>query len=140
MFGPLDLLLPYIEYVLLVLVLVNAVTRHLAHGSYVDQYREGGAEAITRYTAHEVSNVLLVLATFYYMTTHFHGGVIMTILVLALLITDFFEFEARKVEARKEDPLQRPKGALGAWTLVLLYAAFQSVFFVVAPLWEYVVG
>jgi len=140
MFGPLDLLLPYIEYVLFVLVLVNAVTRVLAHRSHVNQYREGGAETISRYLLHDVSNAVLLLAALYFMTVHFHGGVVLSVLILGLLVTDFFEFEARKVEARKEDSLERPKGALGAWTLVFLYAAFQSVFFVVEPLWKIIVG
>ncbi|SNZ02530.1 hypothetical protein SAMN06269185_0045 [Natronoarchaeum philippinense] len=128
MFGPLDLLLPYVEYVFLVLVLVNAVTRFLAQRHYVDQYQDGGAEALDRYLPHDVSNVLLVLGAFYFTTITLHAGTILSVLALGVFVTDFFEFEARKVEARREDPLQRPKGALAAWTLVLAYALFQSVF------------
>ncbi len=139
MLGPLDLLLPYIEEVLLVLVLVNGVTRLVAQRQYNSQYDEGGADAITKHPAHLASNVLLLLAAFYYLTVTFHAGVLMFIFVITLFLADFFEFEARLAEARREDPLELPKGALAAWGLVLLYASYRSLFFVVQPIWESIV-
>ncbi|HMB49583.1 DUF7313 family protein [Natronoarchaeum rubrum] len=141
MFGPLDVLLPHVEYVFLVLVLVNAVTRFLAQRHYVSQYRDGGADAIDRYAVHDLSNVLLVLGAFYFTTITLHAGTILSVLALGLFVTDFFEFEARKVEARKEEELGRPKGALAAWTLVLAYALFQSLFLILeqSALWGNIV-
>lgn len=134
MFGPLDLLLPYIEHVILLLVLVNAATRLVEHGNYVSQYRDDGLEAMSRSPVHIATNVLLVLATFYYLTVDFHAGTVLSVLVLGLFVTDFFEFEARLVEARKEESLDRPKAALGAWGAVFVYAAYQSLFATIVPL------
>jgi hypothetical protein len=125
LFGPLDALQGQIEIVILALVLVNMVTRFLAQRRYVDQYEDGGAEAISRWIPHEVTNVVLVLAAFYFMTVHHHGGLVTSVLVVGMVITDFFEFESRKVEARRDLPLDRPKAAIGAWMLALLYAIFQ---------------
>jgi len=127
-----------IEYVILVLVVVNFGTRLYAHRKHTAQ-AEDGAEAISRVIPHEVMNVLLVVASLYYMTVHHHGGMVMSTLVLGLFITDFFEFEARKVEARRGIELERPKGSLGAAALVLLYASYQTLFFLVEPIWSAVV-
>ncbi|PSP76496.1 hypothetical protein BRC81_12840 [Halobacteriales archaeon QS_1_68_20] len=127
--GPLDALGPYVEYIILVLVLVNFVTRRVAHGRHVRQADASeDAEEVTRSTFHEVTNVLLLLSSFYYASVEPHGGTVMSVLVIGLVITDFFEFEARKVEARKGDPLDAPNGAITAAVLVLLYAAYQALF------------
>jgi hypothetical protein len=125
LFGPLDALQGQIDIVILALVLVNMVTRFLAQRRYVDQYEDGGAEAISRWIPHEVTNVVLVLAAFYFMTVHHHGGLVTSVLVVGMVIADFFEFESRKVEARRDLSLDRPKAAIGAWMLALLYAIFQ---------------
>lgn len=139
MLGPVDLLLPYIEEVLLVLVLINGVTRLVAQRRYNAQYDKGGVDSITRHPVHIVSNVALVLGTFYYLTVSLHAGVLLTVLVLGLVFSDFFEFEARLAEARREAQIELPKGALAAWGLVLLYTAYRSLFFVVQPVWESIV-
>ena len=140
LFGPVDTILqPIIEYVVLALVLVNMATRFMAHRENVRAAREEGAEAVSRSTVHEITTVLLVLASFYLLTVHHHAGIVLSSLVLGLFITDFFEFEARKVEAIEERPLDRPKAALAASVLVLLYAAYLSVFFIIQPLWNSVV-
>lgn len=128
LFGPLDALQGQIEIVVLALVLVNMVTRFVAQRRYVDQYEDGGADAIRRWIPHELSNVVVVLAAFYFLTVHHHGGLVTAILVVGMVITDFFEFESRKVEARRDIPLDKPKAAIGAWTLALLYAIFQILF------------
>jgi hypothetical protein len=56
---------------------------------------------------------------------------VLSVLVLGLFLTDFFEFEARKVEARRDVPLDRPKGSIAAGMLVLAYAGYQALFFLI---------
>jgi len=147
LFGPLDTIFGtetvggalVIEYALLVLVVANFGTRLLAHRHHLSQYEEGGAEAITRHPAHTASNVLLVLTSFYYTTLAAHGGTVLSMLVLGAVITDFFEFESRKVEARRDIPLERPKGSLVAAVLVFMYAGYQSLFWVIQGPWSSVI-
>jgi hypothetical protein len=140
LFGPLDQLLAGpIEYVLLVLVLANVASRLVEHKTQVSEYESGGAEAISRHPARVATNALLVLVSFYYMTVHYHSGFVTAVLVLGLVLTDFFEFESRKVEARRELDLDKPKAAIAASGLVLLYAAYVSLFFLVEGLWNSVV-
>lgn len=139
LFGPLDgLLAPVIEYVVLVIVLGNLVTRFVAHQSHVRQ-AESDADAIARHSLHELSNVLLVLGSFYYMTLHHHSGMVLSVLVLGMVIADFFEFEARKVEAREGESLDQPKGAIFASMIVAAYALYLSLFFVIAPVWNAII-
>lgn len=147
LFGPLDTVLGapapgdalVIEYILFVLVLANFGTRLLAHHQHTSQYEDGGADAISRHPVHTASNVLLIVVSFFYMTIAHHGGMVMSVLVLGAVITDFFEFESRRVEARRDIPLERPKGAVVAAVLVLLYASYQALFWVIKSPWERVV-
>lgn len=147
LFGPLDTVFGsegpggvlLIEYVLLVLVLANFGTRLLAHRRHEAQYEGGGAEALARHPAHVASNVLLVVTSFFYMTIAHHGGMVMSVLVLGAVITDFFEFESRKVEARRDIPLERPKGAIVAVVLVAMYASYQALFWLIKDPWSAVV-
>mgnify|MGYP000412781659 CR=1 FL=1 len=139
LFGPIDLLAPYIEFVLLGLLVVNMAVRGWEHSQHVSQAEEGGADAIEQNSLRVATDFLLVLGAFYYVTVHHHGGLIFSVLVLGLFITDLFEFEARKVEARRGIEIEAPKGAIAASFLALLYIAFQSVFFLVAPVWNAVV-
>lgn len=136
--GPLDALEPYIAGLLVALVLVNMGTRILAFWSHQHQAKDG-PEAITRYLPHELSNVALILASFYYLSVHHHGGLILSTMVLMLFITDFFEYEARLVEAREERELERPKAAITASVITLGYALFQAAFWIVAPVWNAIV-
>ncbi|MHB9285611.1 hypothetical protein ACKVMT_01055 [Halobacteriales archaeon Cl-PHB] len=147
LFGPVDAIFGaelgfgdvlVIEAVLLALVLVNFVTRRVAHGRHVSQ-AEDGAEAVSRWPVHELVNFLLVLGSLYYVTINYPGGLVMAPLAIGLFITDFFEFEARKVEARRELPLERPKGSLVASFVLLLYAGYQALFFLIAPFYGSVV-
>jgi hypothetical protein len=135
--GPLDALGPYVEILLVVLVGVNVLTRLLADRSYREQ--AGTGLSLTRYLPHEVSNVLLVLTSFYYLTYDYHAGMVLSVLVVSLVVVDFFEFEARAVEARRDDPLERPKAALVGSALVLGYVLYTTVFFVVRPIWDAIV-
>ena len=139
LFGPVDAILaPYAEYVVLGLVLVNMITRQLAHRNTVAAAEEDG-ESLSRYLPHVASNVLLVLGSLYYMTLHQHAGIVLSFLVVGLFITDFFEFESRAVEIRNDMPVERPKAAISASVLVLLYAGFLAVYWVIAGPWEAIV-
>lgn len=137
--GPIDAVVgPYAEYVVLVLALVNLVTRKIAFDSYVSKAREG-VESFGRHPVHVVSTILLLLASFYFTTLEQHSGIVLSTLVLGMFFTDFFEFEARQVEARNDLEVDRPNSSLLASSLVVLYAAYLSLFFVVEPLWNAVV-
>ncbi|MFB6083892.1 MAG: hypothetical protein ABEJ94_06585 [Halorientalis sp.] len=132
LFGPLDTIVgPHMEFVLLALAIINIVTRAFTYRQHVKQAEEGGAEAISRNPIHAASNVLFVLAAFYYATLHHHSGIVTSALVVGVFLADFFEFEARKVEARRGIDIERPKGAIGASLLALAYIAYLSVYFLV---------
>ena len=139
LFGPIDsVLAPVIEFVLLVLVAANMGTRLLAHRAHLRQ-AENGAESLSRHRLHEASNLVLVLASFYFLTLHVHAGMVISVIVLGTVIADFFEFEGRQVELRQGWELEPPKGAIVGSMLALAYAAFQSLFFLVKPFWELIV-
>jgi len=140
MFGPIDALSrAQVEYILLALVIVTMVTRLLAHRAHVSQARDGGADAISRYLPHELASATLILGSFYYTTVEPHGGIVLSMLVIGTFITDFFEFESRKVEARTDEQLERPKAAVIGSLFVFSYAAYQSLFYVIAPIWNSIV-
>jgi hypothetical protein len=128
-----------LPYVVLALVLANMVTRLLGHRTYVRQAEQGGAEAVSRFVPHTVTSVALLLVSFGYVVVAPHGGMVLSVLVVGTLLADFFEFESRKVEARNGLTIERPKSALTGSLLVLLYAGYQSVFFVIQPFWNSVV-
>jgi hypothetical protein len=140
LFGPVDTLLaPYVTYALLGLLLVNIGLRGLEYGQHVKQAESGGADAVERNVGRVATNFLLVVGSFYYLTIEPHGGMVFSILFLGVFLTDLFEFEARKVEARRGIPIERPKGAIAASFLSLLYIAYQTLFFVIAPVWNSIV-
>ena len=137
--GPVDALEPVAGYLVLALVLVNMGTRWLAFRNYRKQANDEDREEVSRWVPHELSNLLLVLMSFYYLTLHHHAGIVLSTLVLGLFITDFFEVEARSVELRRDVPLDRPKAAILGSVIALVYALFQAGFQYVAPIWEAVV-
>jgi hypothetical protein len=130
---------PAILYVLIVLAVANVITRTISHRSHVRQAREEGADAISQHPAHVVTSILLILASFYLATVELHAGIVLSVLVVGMFITDLFELEARRVEARNDRPMGRPNGAIAASVLVVLYAAYISLFFVIAPVWNAIV-
>jgi hypothetical protein len=136
--GSLDAVAGILPYVALVLVLANMATRAISHRKHVQQAADG-EDALSRFTPHTITNVALVLTSFAYMVVHPHGGMVLSVLVVSMFLADFFEFESRKVEARNEMTVEAPKGAITASVIVLLYAAYQSIFFVVAPVWNAIV-
>jgi len=137
--GPVDALEPVAGYLVLALVLVNMGTRWLAFRNYRKQANDEDREEVSRWVPHELTNLLLVLTSFYYLTLHHHAGIVLSTLVLGLFITDFFEVEARSVELRRDVPLDRPKAAMIASLVVFLYAAYISVFFLVKDYWDAVI-
>lgn len=137
--GRLEAVEGLIPYAALVLVLANMVTRKLAHRTYVQQAKQGGDGAISRYVPHSIATIALVLVSFAYLVVAPHGGMVLSVLVLGMVLADFFEFEARQVEARNDMTIESPKSSLVASVLVLLYAAYQSLFFLVQPFWTQIV-
>jgi hypothetical protein len=139
--GPVDTIFAdIIEYVVFALVLVNMGTRWWAYRDYRKQARsDDHDEELSRNWVHEASNVALVLGSFYLLSLHHHAGIVLSTLVLGLFLTDFFEFEAKEVELRTDEELSSPKGAMTASFVVLLYAGYLSLFFVVEPFWNAIV-
>jgi hypothetical protein len=80
-----------------------------------------------------------VLGSFYLLSLHHHAGMVLSTLVLGLFLTDFFEFEAKEVELRKDEKLSSPKGAMTASFVVFLYAGYLSLFFLIEPIWSAIV-
>ncbi|WP_338741838.1 DUF7313 family protein [Haloplanus salilacus] len=136
--GALDALEPYIAHAVLALVVVNMLTRIRAHSVHERQV-EDGAEELSRYTPHSLSTLALVFVSFVFLIVEPHGGMVMSVIAVGLLLTDFFEFESRQVEARNDMTFERPKGAVAASLLALLYAGYQSLFVFVEPLWNAII-
>ena len=128
----------YLVYVVLVLVLANMVTRILAHRHH-EREADDGAEELSRYLPHTATNVLLILASMLYLAVEPHSGMVTVILVLGVFFSDFFEFEAREVEARTNEPIERPKASITASVILLLYVAYVGLFFLVKGYWNLVV-
>jgi hypothetical protein len=138
-FGPLDTVVgPHMEFVVLALVVANLLTRKVASDAHRRQARDDEA-ALSRHPWHSFTTWGLLLASLYYTTLHHHAGVVMTMLVVGVFLADFFEFESRKVEVREGHALERPKSAILLGLVALLYASYQSLFFLIQPLWDSVV-
>lgn len=133
----LEAIAPGLPVVILVLVLANMVTRFLSHRAHARQARE--EDDISRYTPHTLTSGALIVASLLFLVVEPHGGMVMSVLVLGMFVTDFFEFEARQVEARNGLTVERPKGGLAASVLVLLYASFQSLFFLISDIWAQII-
>jgi len=136
LFGPVDAVLDshiteevlVIEAVLLGLVVLNIAARALAHRRHRSQAESGDAEALSRHPLHVVTNVGIVLGSFYFLTIHHHAGLVTAVIAIFVLLTDIFEFESRKVEVRREIDLERPKAAIGASVVALLYVGYVTFF------------
>jgi hypothetical protein len=136
--GALESVAGVLPYVILVLVVGSFLTRHRAHQTH-KRAAEEGVEAVERYTPHILLSALLVLACFLYMIVRPHGGMVLSVLVVGMVVADFFEFEARLVEVRNDMELEAPKSAIGAAALAMLYAAFQALFWIIKEPWESVI-
>lgn len=140
--GALEAVAGVLPFVILVVVLANLVTRILAQRNYARQAEEEDVDdeaPLSRYLPHEIMNVVLVLLTFAMTIVQPHGGLVLATLVVGLFISDFFEFEARCVEVRNGMEIERPNSAIFASGLVVLYAGFQALFFLIEPYWGQVV-
>ena len=138
--GALESVAEVLPFVILAAVLLDLVTRLLAQRSFERAAAEGDDdEALSRYLPHEAMNVLLVLLSFTFMVVEPHGGMVLSVLVLGMIISDFFEYESRRVEARNDLDVDKPKSAIAASTLVVAYAGYQALFFLVEPLWSAIV-
>ena len=135
--GWIEVIGPILPFTVLTLGVANLITRLLAHRGHVRQAES--ADELKRYPPHSVTTIGLVLVSFLLIPYQPSGGTILAVLTVTMLIADLFEFEARNVEARNQLPVERPKSALFASALVLLYAGYYSLFFVVRPFWELIV-
>lgn len=137
LFGPVDTVLaPVLIYVVLALAIVNIASRALEYSQISSQVDDGDEdEAVSRNAIRVVTNFLLVVVAFYYLTVDRHVGMIFSLFAVGLFLADFFEFEARKVEARQGWEIERPWGSIGASLLVFAYALYHilaSIF----PFWN----
>lgn len=138
--GALESVAGVLPYVILVVVLVNVVTRLLAQRSFERAADEGDDdEALSRYLPHETVNVLLILLSFAFMIVEPHGGMVLSVLVVGMVISDFFEYESRRVEARNNLEMDRPNSAIVASALVIAYAGYQALFFLIEPIWSSII-
>jgi len=132
---------PILPFVIFVFAVTNMITRILQHSRHEWQATDSDDdEALSRWVPHTVTTLGLVLSSLLFLIVEPHGGMVMSVLALAVFVSDFFEYESRCVEARsKSKDLQRPVAAIGASVVALLYAGYQSLFFLIEPLWNAVV-
>lgn len=137
----LDSVAPTLPFVILGFVVANMITRILQHSRHESQAAEGDDdEALSRWLPHTVTTLGLVFSSLLFLIVEPHGGMVMSVLALTVFVSDFFEYESRRVEARsKSKDLQRPVAAIGASVFALLYAGFQSLFFLIEPIWSSIV-
>ena len=140
LFGPVDTLLaPVLIYVLLALVVVNIASRAFEYRQITDQVDDGDEdEHVARNSIRVATNFLLVVAAFYFMTIDRHTGMIFSLFAVGVFLADFFEFEARRVEARQGWPIERPWGSIGASMLALAYVVYQ-ILAEFLPFWNLVI-
>lgn len=137
-FGAVDTLVaPVLIYVLLALVVLNMAGRALEYRRLVDQAEEGD-DHLSRHPLRVATNFLLVLGAFSLLFVERHAGIVVSLLVVGVFISDLFEFESRQVEARQGWELERPWASIGGSTLVLAYVVYQ-IFDRLAPFWEVVI-
>ena len=139
--GALEAVAPVLPFVILAFAVANMVTRILQHSRHTSQAEVGDDdEALSRWPPHTVTTLGLVFSSLLFLIVEPHGGMVMSVLALSVFVSDFFEYESRRVEARsKSKDLQLPVAAIGASVFALLYAGYQSLFFVIEPLWNAVV-
>ena len=137
----LEAVAPILPFVILGFAVANMVTRILQHSRHESQAESGeDDEALARWLPHTVTTLGLIFSSFLFLIVEPHGGMVMSVLALTVFVSDFFEFESRCVEARsKSKELERPIAAIGASVFALLYAGYQSLFFVIEPLWNSVI-
>ncbi|NHX35719.1 MULTISPECIES: DUF7313 family protein [Halolamina] len=136
--GALESISGAFPYVILGLVVANLLTRHLAYRRY-KRAAEGGADTLSRYTPHVAVSALAILVSLLYLVIEPHSGMVISVLVVGTFVADVFEFEARQVEARNNLEIEKPKGAITASVVALLYALYIALFWVIEGPWEAIV-
>ena len=128
---------PALPYAILVMAVANLATRHLEYRQHVEQAAD--RDSVDQYTPHAFTNVGLLLLSLLFTVSAPVSGTILSIVVITMVIADLFEFEARNVEARNDIRIEAPKSAIAASLLVLLYAAYYALFFLVSDVWNQIV-
>ena len=136
--GAIESISGELPYVILALLLVSFVTRHRAHSKH-KRAAEAGAESLSRHTPHVLVMALLVAASFLYLIVEPHSGMVISVLVVGTVVSEFFEFEARLVEARNNMPIERPKATIAASLLSLAYALYLALFWIIRDPWTSVI-
>ncbi|EMA69731.1 hypothetical protein C461_02351 [Halorubrum aidingense JCM 13560] len=130
---------PVLPYAILVMTVANLVTRHVAHKQHVEQGADG--DSVDAYDPHAFTNIGLLLLSFLFLLHAPVSGTILSILVITMLIADLFELEARNVEARNDMTIESPKSSIVASLVVLVFAAYYALFFLVSGVWnQYVIA
>ena len=128
---------PALPYAILVMAVANLATRHLEYRQHVEQAAD--RDSVDQYTPHAFTNVGLLLLSLLFTVSAPVSGTILSIVVITMVIADLFEFEARNVEARNDIRIEAPKSAIAASLLVLLYAGYYALFFLVSDVWNQIV-
>ena len=135
----LEALAPVLPFVVLGFVVLNILTRLLQHRKHAAQ-ADDSDDAVQRWLPHTLTTLGMVFASFLFMIVAPHGGMVMSALALSVFVSDFFEYEARRVEARsKSKELGRPTTAIGSAVFALLYASYQGFFYLIEPLWNSII-
>ena len=125
---------PVLPYAILVMAVANLATRHVEYKQHVEQGAEG--DSVEQYPPHAFTNVGLLLLSLLFAVVAPVSGVILSIVVITMVIADLFEFEARNVEARNDMSIEAPKSSIAASLLVLVYAGYYALFFLVSDVWN----
>jgi len=135
-----EALAPVLPLAVFGLVVLNILTRLLQHRKHAAQADEDDDGAVQRWLPHTLTTLGMVFASFLFMIVEPHGGMVMSVLALSVFVSDFFEYEARRVEARsKSKELGRPTTAIGSAVFALLYASYQGFFYLIEPLWNSII-
>ena len=125
---------PVLPYAILVMAVANLATRHVAYRRHVEQGNSG--DSVEPYTPHAFTNIGVLLLSLLFVLDAPVSGVILSVLVITMVVADLFELEARNVEARNDMPIEAPKSSIAASLLVLVFAAYYALFFLVAGIWN----
>ncbi|GAB3706148.1 DUF7313 family protein [Halorubrum pallidum] len=130
---------PVLPYAIFTMAVANIVTRHLAHRRHVEHGTDG--DSVDPYTPHVFTNIGLVLLGVLFAIDSPVSGVIVSVIIITMVIADLFELEARNVEARNDMTIEAPKSAIAASGLLLVYASYYALFFLVEGIWnQYIVA
>ncbi len=125
---------PVLPYAILVMAVANLATRHVEYKRHVEQGAD--RDSVEQYTPHAFTNVGLLLLSLLFAVAAPVSGTILSIIVITMVLADLFEFEARNVEARNDMSIETPKSAIVTSIIVLVYAGYYALFFLVSDIWS----